>query len=125
MAALLVDTMAVLWWLGDDRRLSDDARSRLADPGNALYVSAASIWEAAMKQSLGKLEVDEELLAVLEEEGFAVLAVSAPHAWKVRELPLHHRDPFDRLIVAQALCEELELVSADAALDAYGVSRHW
>jgi len=125
VSRLLVDTMAVLWWLADDRHLSEDARTRLADPANTLHVSAASLWEAAIKQSLGKLEVEEELLAVLEEEGFVVLAVSAPHAWKVRELPFHHRDPFDRLIVAQALCEELELVSADVALDAYGVRRRW
>jgi PIN domain nuclease of toxin-antitoxin system len=122
---MLVDTMALLWWLADDSRLTEAARAAIADPARPAFVSAASVWEAAIKRSLGKLELDDDLPAVLDDEGFGVLTVNAVHAWTAGELPFHHRDPFDRLIVAQARVEGLALVSSDAAFDAYGVTRVW
>lgn len=125
MSRLLVDTHAVLWWLDDDPALSLAARSAIADPGNAPLVSAASVWEMAIKRSLGKLRVPDDLPAKLLDGGFEWLAVSALHSWDVRELPLHHRDPFDRLVIAQALRERIGIVTRDRRFGAYGVDTVW
>lgn len=89
-------------------------------------VSAASIWEVAIKRRIGKLELPDELLEVMETHGFGVLPIQAEHAWAVARLPLsNHRDPFDHLLVAQALVEGMPVVSRDARLDRYGVERIW
>lgn len=125
MSRLLLDTHALLWWLGDDPGLSSDARVAIADPGNEPLVSAASVWEIAIKRALGKLEAPDELPSVIVEAGFAWLPVTAAHAWHVRDLPLHHRDPFDRLLVAQALLERLPVVTGDPRLADYGVATRW
>jgi len=125
VSRLLVDTHALLWWLTDDPGLSAAAREALAEPANDVLVSAASIWEIAIKRALGKLTAPDDLPARIEAQGFDWLAVNAEHAWRVRELPAHHRDPFDRLLVAQCLVEQLPIVSADPRFGAYGVDARW
>lgn len=123
---LLLDTHAFLWWLADDRRLSAVARSAVAEPTNAVHVSAASIWEVAIKASIGKLRLADEdrarLGGLVGKCGFRELAVSAAHAAGVLDLPFHHADPFDRILVAQALAEGLTIVTGDPAFGPYGVS---
>ncbi len=125
MSRLLLDTHALLWWLADDPALPSDAREAIADPGNEPLVSAAGIWEIAIKRALGKLEAPDELPSVIVEAGLAWLPVTAAHAWQVRELPLHHRDPFDRLLAAQALVERLPVVTRDPRLADYGITTRW
>jgi PIN domain nuclease of toxin-antitoxin system len=125
VSRLLVDTHALLWWLTDDPALSDTARDALAEPANDLLVSTASIWEIAIKRSLGKLRAPDDLPARIEAEGFGWLVVEGEHAWRVCDLPPHHRDPFGRLLVAQALSERMPIVSADARFGAYGVETRW
>ena len=95
MNGLLLDTHIFLWWLDDNQRLSNKARERIADPELGIFVSAASIWEIGIKQSIGKLEAPREIVAVVEEEGFRGLPVELIHAEIASNLPLHHRDPFD------------------------------
>lgn len=122
----LVDTHAVLWWLDDDRRLPAAARSLIADPANVIAVSAASLWEIAIKSSLNKLDAPSNLPQLISREGFAALAVEHEHAWACSELPLRsHKDPFDRMLAAQALREGFDVVSADASFEEYGIRRHW
>ena len=125
MNRLLVDTHALLWWLSDDPALSDTARSAIADPNAEPLVSTATVWEIAIKRALGKLTAPDDLPAQIEAQGFGWLPVAAEHAWRVRDLPAHHRDPFDRLLVAQCLVEQLPIVSADPRLGAYGVDARW
>jgi len=125
VSRLLVDTHALLWWLADDPALSPAARDSIADPANEPLVSAASVWEIAIKRSLGKLSVPDDLPDRITSGGFAWLPISALHAWQVRDLPPHHRDPFDRVLVAQALIEHLRIITADAQFDAYGVEVRW
>jgi PIN domain nuclease of toxin-antitoxin system len=122
---LLVDTHALLWWLIDDDALSRTAREALSDPATDVLVSTASLWEIAIKRALGKLSVPDDLPGHIEAQGFGWLAVQAEHAWRVRDLPPHHRDPFDRLLVAQALVEQMPIVSADPRFAAYGVDTRW
>jgi PIN domain nuclease of toxin-antitoxin system len=121
---LLLDTHAVLWWALDDRRLGAKARRTMAGASEA-FVSAASIWEMAIKIGLGKLELvrfeTTELPKLAERLGFRDLAVTPEHAAWVASLPEHHTDPFDRLLVAQATVENLVVVTADRQFAAYGV----
>jgi len=121
----LVDTHAVLWWLEDAPALSGVARAAIADPANEPLVSAASLWEIAIKRSLGKLSVPEELPDEIVDAGFAWLPVAAAHAWAARDLPPHHRDPFDRILIAQAAHERLPLLTRDERFAAYGVDVRW
>ena len=117
---LLLDTHIFLWAVAGDRRLKASARARLA-AAESVYVSAASIWEIAIKARLGKIEGDaEKLAAAIEASGFLELPITAQHAAQVATLPLHHTDPFDRLLLAQAFSEPLHLLTADRALGAYG-----
>ncbi len=125
MTRLLLDTHAVLWWLTDDPALPSGPREAIADPANEVLVSTASLWEMAIKASLGKLTVPDDLPAAIGAEGFTWLQVRREHAWEVRLLPLHHRDPFDRLLVAQARVEGTPLLSGDQRLGAYDVDRRW
>lgn len=125
MRRLLVDTHALLWWLSDDASLSAAARAVIAEPAHEPLVSIASLWEIAIKRSLGKLSVPDELPRLISDAGFAWLAVEPAHAWRTRILPPHHRDPFDRLLVAQALDEHLPVVTTDATFAAYGVQVCW
>ena len=125
MSRFLVDTHALLWWLTDDAALSPAARDAIADPASEPFVSSASVWEIAIKRSLGKLAAPDDLPDRIAADGFPWLPISADHAWQVRELPLHHRDPFDRLLVAQALTERLAIITADPHFGQYGVQVHW
>jgi PIN domain nuclease of toxin-antitoxin system len=122
---LLVDTHAVLWWLRDDPALSRSAREAISDASNELLVSAASLWEMAIKRSLGKLEVPDDLPDLIADEGFAWLPILPQHAWHVRALPMHHRDPFDRLLVAQAQTERVPVITSDDRIRGYGVTTLW
>jgi PIN domain nuclease of toxin-antitoxin system len=116
---LLLDTHLFLWAVTDSRKLSRAARSRMT-AAEAVYISSASIWEIAIKSALGKLEADpDRLVAAIDESGFQELPVLARHAAAVARLPPHHRDPFDRLLVAQAITEPLFLLTADAGLERY------
>ena len=125
---LLLDTHALLWWLLDDAELPASAR-RLIERADTVRVSAASIWEVAIKQRLGKLPelalAVAELPALMRQSGFVPLPVDERHAAAVASLPLHHRDPFDHLLIAQAHIEQLTLVSRDPQFAAYGVALRW
>ena len=125
MSRLLVDTHVLLWWLADDAALSSDARELLKDPNNELLVSAASLWEIAIKRALGKLSAPEDLPELISAQGFGWLPVTSAHAWKVSDLPAHHRDPFDRLLIAQATVEQLEIITADRRFKAFDVGVRW
>jgi PIN domain nuclease of toxin-antitoxin system len=125
VSRLLIDTDALLWWLTDDARLSPAAREAIAEPTNETLASAASAWEIAIKRSLGKLNAPDDLLTQVVTQGFEWLAISAEHAWEVSSLPLHHRDPFDRLLVAQSLVERAPIVTADERFAPYGVAVRW
>lgn len=122
---LLTDTHAALWLLAEDERLSPRAAEHLTDPSNEVLLSAAVVWEVAIKRSLGKLDAPEGFARLLLDAGAIPLAVSIEHAEAVRSLPWHHRDPFDRLLVVQASIEDAVLVSGDADLGAYGVRVLW
>lgn len=117
----LLDTHVVLWWLTDDRRLGRTARSMIADHGNGVFVSAATHWEISVKIELGKLETDADLREAIARSGFRDLPISPEHAWRAGRLPLVHRDPFDRLLVAQAMLEHLTIVTADRQIARYDV----
>ena len=122
---ILADTHVLLWWLADDPALGPSLRQALTDGGNQVFASSLSVAEIAVKASLGKLEAPEEVAATLAAEGFDHLAFTATHAEALRHLPWHHRDPFDRMLVAQASIEGAALVSHDAALRPYGVTLVW
>jgi PIN domain nuclease of toxin-antitoxin system len=118
---LLLDTQVLLWALSDDRRLGDTARGVIRSPENEVFVSSASIWEIAIKASLRKLKADVfEVLAAIPASGFKEIPVTGRHAAGVSALPWHHRDPFDRLLIAQARIEPLRLLTSDSALRQYG-----
>ena len=116
---LLLDTQIFLWYLADSKRLVPRARTAISG-ADRVFVSAASIWEAAIKTALGKLTVVlDDLVAGIAASGFSELPITALHAARVAALPDHHRDPFDRMLIAQALHEPLHLLTADAALRRY------
>jgi PIN domain nuclease of toxin-antitoxin system len=119
---LLVDTHTYLWWLGDEPRLSSAAREAMAEATAIVHVSAASIWEISLKSSLGRLEIDGDPVSEILNNGFVELPMTAEHAHRAGQLPRHHDDPFDRMLIAQAQLEHLVLISRDAKLAAYGVS---
>jgi PIN domain nuclease of toxin-antitoxin system len=118
---LLLDTHVLLWWLDDSPSLGETARQAIADPNYLVFMSAVTIWEIVIKKALGKLDVPNELADVLEGQPFHYLDMTAEHAFKVGELPFHHRDPFDRLLIAQSLVEGLTLVSHDTDMGKYNV----
>ena len=122
---LLLDTHTALWFLGGDERLSEAAEQHLLDDTNMVLLSAVVAWEVAIKTSLGKLVVPEEYLSLLLDAGVQALPVSVEHAAAVAVLPWHHRDPFDRMLVAQASIEQAAIVSRDEALRPYGVTLIW
>ncbi len=120
----MLDTHAVLWLLAGDAR-AQAARAAIADARAPVLLSAVCVWEAAIKSSLGKLRVPEDLPERLDAFAFVRLPVTEAHAWAVRELPPVHSDPFDRLLAAQAVCERATIVSADTVFDLYEVKRIW
>lgn len=118
---LLLDTHAFLWWIADDPALGSKARKAIADSHNIVFVSAATAWEIATKRESGKLEAPGDIAGWIRQGGFVEVAIETEHAVLSAELPKHHRDPFDRLLVAQAAIEELTLVTADAEIVKYDV----
>jgi len=110
---LLLDTHVLLWWLDDPVRITEAARDRIPDPENEVLVSAVSCWEIAIKRSLGKIQAPDDLRDVIEQCGFGELRIPILHALRTEILLPHHRDPFDRMVIAQALCESATLVSHD------------
>ena len=126
---LLLDTHALLWWIADSGRLPVGILRAIWDEENNKLVSAASAWEISTKYHLGKLPSAEAIVgnlsAAIADEGFEELPVTIPDAALAGELPFHHRDPFDRMLIAQALAGDLTLVSNEALFDSYGVRRVW
>lgn len=118
---LLLDTHVLLWWLAGDPTLAADATSAIADPETVVYVSAASAWEIAIKQALGKLDAPGDLEQQIEANRFASLPITIGHAYSAGALPRHHDDPFDRMLVAQALAEGLTIVTRDPRVGVYDV----
>jgi PIN domain nuclease of toxin-antitoxin system len=126
---LLLDTHAFLWFVLGDPRLAKTALDRILDPACVKLISPASYWEIAIKISLGKYALNEQYEAFMQRSivgnGFSILPIEPKHTAALTTLPFHHRDPFDRLLVAQAIVEQIPVLSADAALDAYGITRLW
>ena len=129
MSDILLDSHAFLWFVWDDPLLSPVAKQRIEDPANPKWVSVASCWEIAIKAGLGKLRLGEPATTFLPRElatnHFSLLRIELAHVTLVETLPPHHKDPFDRLLIAQAIIEKRPLVSADAVFDEYGVTRLW
>jgi PIN domain nuclease of toxin-antitoxin system len=119
--SLLLDTHVVLWWLADDSTLSQNLKAKL-DHDPDVYISPATIWEIAIKQLIGKLKEPEDLPERVRDSGFRELPITSHHAITAGRLPLIHRDPFDRMLVAQAQCEDLTLVTRDAHISRYKVA---
>jgi len=117
---ILLDTHLLLWWLGNAPSLSEPARMLISEPENTVFVSAVSLWEIWLKESLGKLRLPADFETRMAAESFESLPLSAKHARQVALLPWHHRDPFDRMLVAQAQAEDLMLLTSDHHLTLYG-----
>jgi PIN domain nuclease of toxin-antitoxin system len=123
---LLLDSHTFLWWLVDDARLKDVARREIANPESLVFVSAATIWELTIKASLGRLESgDTDLVEEIGENGFVELSITARHADQAGRLPRHHDDPFDRMLIAQAMVEGLTCVTRDPEFPKYAVPTLW
>jgi PIN domain nuclease of toxin-antitoxin system len=126
---LLLDAHTFLWFVWDDLQLGTNARALIVDPSNQKLISAVTYWEIAIKVSIGKLDLGEPYRAFMPREinrnNFDMLPVSVDHAAVVSSLPFHHRDPFDRLLIAQAIVEQIPIVSGDPAFDAYPITRLW
>ncbi len=126
---LLIDTHALIWWWTDDPRLSQVARDAIADEANEIFVSAASAWEVATKHRLGKLadvpEAARRFAELVDADGFVPLAIDQRHALRAGSWPTEHRDPFDRMLAAQAEQENLTLISRDEAIAAFGCRMLW
>jgi len=125
----LLETHAMYWYIEGDRQLSSQAQKLIQDVANEVLVSPASYWEIAIKLSIGKWKLNrsyEEFVDIaLNTYGFRMLPILPTHTARLIGLPFHHRDPFDRMLVAQALVENTAIISNDAALDAYGITRLW
>jgi len=126
---LLLDTHTLLWWLGGDEALSGAAQAAIGELGNDIFVSAASAWEIATKHRIGKLpgtaSIVSDLSRTVAEQGFSELSIGLRHGQVAGSLAGAHRDPFDRMLIAQALLENLVLVSNELAFDAFGIVRLW
>jgi PIN domain nuclease of toxin-antitoxin system len=119
---LLLDTQALIWWLTNNPTLTTQAKNAIADPDNLVFVSAASAWEIAIKKSLGKLQAPDDLAAQIKAKNFIPLAISVEHAVMVEQLPMHHQDPFDRILIAQGMYEQLVIITRDRQFDFYQVN---
>ena len=126
---LLLDAHTFLWFVWDDAQLTNNAKELITNPTNQKFVSAAICWEIAIKMSIGKLDLGEEYRPFMRREiarnNFDILPISVDHAAAVSVLPFHHRDPFDRMLIAQAMVEQVPIVSGDTAFDAYPITRLW
>jgi PIN domain nuclease of toxin-antitoxin system len=126
---LLLDTHTLLWFIAGSANLSANARNLIEDAANEKFVSIASIWETAIKISIGKMSLSAPFDVLfphqLQINGFELLPVTVEHTSVITTLPFHHRDPFDRLLIAQAIEEKMTMVSVDAHFDDYGITRLW
>ena len=122
---ILLDAHAFIWWVTGSPRLSADARSVIADDASEILVGIGAIWELTIKRSLKKLHFPFDFEAELQRENFSVLAIKLGHLRTLTNLPLHHRDPFDRMLIAQALAEGMPIATADRRFAAYGVQIVW
>jgi len=118
---LLLDTHVLLWWLDDTPTLRRKAGNAISEGKNLVFISTVVIWEIRIKQALGKLEIPADFRAVLQDQPFSALNITAEHAHAIGDLPGYHRDPFDRMLVAQAAVENLTLVTRDTHLKKYGI----
>ena len=125
--AILVDTQILIWLAESPEKIPDSIRIFIED--SAILMSSASIWEMAIKIRIGKLKLSVSLEKTtanfIDNYDFELLSIGLPHIYKTQQLPLHHRDPFDRLIIAQSIVENIDIVSSDQAFDAYGIKRLW
>ena len=119
---LLLDTHTFLWWLSNPSSLSLDARAAIEDPGNRILVSTVVLWEIAIKRTIGKLYANLNLETATQAAGFVVLPINLAHVVATEKLPLHHRDPFDRMLIAQTLVENATLLTRDQLIPQYGIS---
>src|SRR5689334_16470471 len=126
---LLLDTHTFLWFIAGSHNLSASARALIEDAANEKFLSVASLWEIAIKVSIGKLALSAPFDVLIPQQlslnGFELLNIKVEHAASVAAMPHHHRDPFDRLLIAQAAFEKMSIVSADTAFDAYSAARLW
>ena len=126
---VLLDTHTFLWLISGDDRLSETAQKTFLDPGNILFFSAASLWEICIKVSLGKLSLKSGWLKTIQDEmkvnAIQWLSIEMLHCVELTNLPFHHRDPFDRMLVAQAMVDDLQLLSRDNRLSSYAIKRIW
>jgi PIN domain nuclease of toxin-antitoxin system len=118
---LLLDTHTFIWWVGGERDLGQRAREAITDPANAIYVSAATAWEIAVKRAKGTVEAPTDIRPAIASSRFIELPIAVGHAVAAGALPVHHRDPFDRMLVAQAQLESMPIVTADPLLARYEV----
>ena len=125
----LLDTHALIWWLANDTRLSQRARDVIAQPETRIHVSAASAWEIATKLRIGKFDLDatrlHDLPALILKTGFVAMPISITHAHRAGHLANDHRDPFDRMLAAQALVEDMPLITLDSVFKSFGVATIW
>ncbi len=119
--SLLLDTHVFLWWLRADI-IDSNVATRISDPSEQVFISAASIWEAKIKQSLGKLKFEGSLIDAAQQTGFDLLSISPAHAECAGSLPGYHRDPFDRMLIAQSICDKLTIITHDFAFKPYDIS---
>ena len=121
MERLLLDTHAFLWWISDDSILRRNAHAAIADPRNDIFVSAITAWEITVKRLKGQMNAPDNLAAMVDEKAFTHLPLAFHHAEQAARLPMHHKDPFDRFLIAQAQAEGLTLVTRDTHMQLYGV----
>lgn len=118
---LLLDTHILLWWLLDDRKLTKETERYISSSENEVFISPVSTWEIAIKQSIGRLTIDlKEFDQAIQKSGLSVLSITMPHTLAVASLPMHHTDPFDRLLVAQSIVEPMRIVTHDETMGMYG-----
>jgi PIN domain nuclease of toxin-antitoxin system len=125
---LLLDTHTFIWFVENDANLPTSSKIQIEDTDNEIFVSVISLWEIAIKVSLGKLDMTLDLptiINLIEENGFIILPISPEHTVYVSELPFYHRDPFDRMLIAQTFVEKLTIISKDAIFNDYGVDCRW
>jgi len=121
MKRILLDTHALIWWMCGDKKLGHDAKEQIATVENTIYVSAATVWEMSIKQQMGKLTVPDDIESLIEELGFNALPISLFHDQQAGRLPMHHRDSFDRMLIAQAQAEGLQILTKDEYFPDYSV----
>lgn len=117
---IILDTHILLWWLSDDRKLSEEARQLISDIDNIIFISAATVWEMSIKKALGKLKAPDNFEEILIENDLEALPINLKHAELAGSLPNHHYDPFDRMLIAQAITENINLLTHDKTLLKYG-----